>query len=117
QKESADRAMRYLAFIFTTAGIVSIGMATNLPRLFYAIGASPAAAVAAASQDQPAAQRQDCERTTPCRGDRDCRRGSARRRAVFSHSRRGKWHAYDRTRHVAVGTVWAIRVWRSNWSN
>jgi MFS family permease len=54
QKGAADRAMRRLAFIFTTAGIVSIGMATNLPRLFNAIGASPAAAIAAASLMGPA---------------------------------------------------------------
>jgi hypothetical protein len=54
QKVAADRAMRRLAFIFTAAGIVSIGMATNLPRLFNAIGASPAAAIAAASLMGPA---------------------------------------------------------------
>jgi len=50
----ADRAMRLLAFTFTAAGIVSIGMATNLPRLFVAIGASSAAAITAASLMGPA---------------------------------------------------------------
>jgi MFS family permease len=50
----ADRAMRLLAFTFTAAGIVSIGMATNLPRLFAAIGASSAAAITAASLMGPA---------------------------------------------------------------
>jgi MFS family permease len=54
QKATGARAMVLLAFIFTTAGIVSIGMATNLPRLFSAVGASPAAAIAAASLMGPA---------------------------------------------------------------
>ena len=46
--------MRILAFMFTASGIVSIGMATNLPRLFAVIGASPAAGIAAASLMGPA---------------------------------------------------------------
>jgi MFS family permease len=53
-QEKADRAMRILAFMFTASGIVGIGMATNLPRLFSAIGASPTAAIAAASLMGPA---------------------------------------------------------------
>jgi MFS family permease len=48
-KKRADRTMIILACLFTAWGIVSIGMSTNLPRLFSAIGASPAAAIAAAS--------------------------------------------------------------------
>jgi hypothetical protein len=46
--------MAILAFVFTTSGIVSIGVATNLPGLFSALGASPAAAIAAASLMGPA---------------------------------------------------------------
>jgi hypothetical protein len=46
--------MRILAFMFAASGVVSIGMATNLPRLFAVIGASPAAGIAAASLMGPA---------------------------------------------------------------
>jgi MFS family permease len=53
-QEKADRAMRILAFMFTASGIVGIGMATNLPRLFSAIGATPTVAIAAASLMGPA---------------------------------------------------------------
>jgi MFS family permease len=53
-KEKTDRFMRILAFMFTASGVVSIGMATNLPRLFAAVGASPAAGIAAASLMGPA---------------------------------------------------------------
>jgi hypothetical protein len=49
-----DHGMFILAFMFTASGMVGIGMATNLPRLFTAIGASPAAAIAAASLFGPA---------------------------------------------------------------
>ncbi len=49
-----DRGMLILSFMFTAAGMVTIGMATNLPRLFVAIGATPAAAIAAASLLGPA---------------------------------------------------------------
>ena len=49
-----DRRMAVLMFMFTMSGIVSIGMATNLPGLFIAIGASPGAAIAAASLMGPA---------------------------------------------------------------
>jgi hypothetical protein len=41
--------MLLLAFMFTASGMVSIGMATNLPSLFAAMGVVPAAAIAAAS--------------------------------------------------------------------
>ena len=44
-----NRGMLILAFIFTAAGMVTLGMAANLPLLFVAVGASPAAAIAAAS--------------------------------------------------------------------
>jgi MFS family permease len=50
----ADRRMVVLMFMFTVSGIVSIGMATNLPGLFVAIGATPVAAIAAASLMGPA---------------------------------------------------------------
>jgi MFS family permease len=53
-QRKTDRLMRILAFMFTASGIVSIGMATNLPRLFTVIGASPAAGIAAASLMGPA---------------------------------------------------------------
>lgn len=53
-KKSTDRSMRILAFMFAASGVVSIGMATNLPRLFAVIGASPAAGIAAASLMGPA---------------------------------------------------------------
>jgi MFS family permease len=49
-----DRGMYLLAFMFTASGMVSIGLATNLPRLFAALGAAPAAAIAAASMLGPA---------------------------------------------------------------
>jgi MFS family permease len=49
-----DRGVALLAFVFTASGMVSIGMATNLPRLFVAVGAAPAAAIAAASMLGPA---------------------------------------------------------------
>jgi MFS family permease len=51
---ASDRRMLILAFMFTASGIVTIGMATNLPRLFAAMGAAPAAAIAAASIVGPA---------------------------------------------------------------
>jgi hypothetical protein len=46
--------MLILAFTFTASGIVSIGMATNLPRLFNEMGVGPTAAIAAASLMGPA---------------------------------------------------------------
>jgi hypothetical protein len=46
--------MTILAFVFTAAGIVSIGMATNLPGLFSTFGVTPAVAIAAASFMGPA---------------------------------------------------------------
>jgi len=46
--------MVVLMFMFTVSGIVSIGMATNLPGIFVAIGTTPAAAIAAASLMGPA---------------------------------------------------------------
>jgi len=54
QPQSFDRGMYLLAFMFTASGMVSIGLATNLPRLFAAMGAAPAAAIAAASMLGPA---------------------------------------------------------------
>jgi MFS family permease len=53
-RQSFDRGMFLLAFIFTASGMVSIGMATNLPRLFAAMGAAAAVAIAAASMLGPA---------------------------------------------------------------
>jgi MFS family permease len=53
-RQAFDRGMYLLAFMFTASGMVSIGMATNLPRLFAALGAAPAAAIAAASMLGPA---------------------------------------------------------------
>jgi MFS family permease len=50
----ADRRMVVLMFMFTVSGVVSIGMATNLPGLFVALGATPIAAIAAASLMGPA---------------------------------------------------------------
>jgi hypothetical protein len=44
-----NKSMTVLAFIFTTSGMVTMGMAANLPLLFAAVGASPPAAIAAAS--------------------------------------------------------------------
>ncbi len=44
-----NTSMLVLAFIFTTSGMVTMGLAANLPLLFVAVGASPAAAIAAAS--------------------------------------------------------------------
>jgi MFS family permease len=54
QRQAFDRGMYLVAFMFTASGMVSIGMATNLPRLFAALGATPAAAIAAASMLGPA---------------------------------------------------------------
>ena len=54
QRKKIDRDMLILAVLFTAWGIVSTGMSTNLPRLFSAVGASPAAAIAAASLMGPA---------------------------------------------------------------
>jgi hypothetical protein len=53
-RQAFDRGMFLLAFMFTGSGMVSIGLATNLPRLFAAMGAAPAAAIAAASMLGPA---------------------------------------------------------------
>ena len=53
-RQAFDRGMFLLAFMFTTSGMVSIGMATNLPRLFAAMGAATGAAIAAASMLGPA---------------------------------------------------------------
>jgi len=50
----SDRGMLLLGFILAASGMVSSGMATNLPRLFVVIGAAPAAAIAAASMLGPA---------------------------------------------------------------
>jgi hypothetical protein len=50
----SDQSVYILAFMLTTSGMVGIGMATNLPHLFAAIGAAPAAAIAAASLVGPA---------------------------------------------------------------
>ena len=44
-----NKGMTVLAFIFTASGMVTMGMAANLPLLFAAVGASPPAAIAAAS--------------------------------------------------------------------
>jgi MFS family permease len=52
--QKSDHGMLLLAFMFTTSGMVSIGMATNLPSLFAAMGVVPAAAIAAASLLGPA---------------------------------------------------------------
>jgi hypothetical protein len=52
--QSSDYGILLLGFMFTASGMVSIGMATNLPRLFAVIGATPAAAIAAASLLGPA---------------------------------------------------------------
>ncbi len=54
EAEPLDRSMLLLGFMFTASGMVTIGMATNLPRLFMAMGAAPAAAIAAASLLGPA---------------------------------------------------------------
>jgi MFS family permease len=51
---ASDHSMLILAVMFTASGMVSIGMATNLPRLFAVLGAAPAAAIAAASMLGPA---------------------------------------------------------------
>lgn len=52
--QSLDRGILLLGIMFTASGMVSIGIATNLPRLFAVIGAAPAAAIAAASLLGPA---------------------------------------------------------------
>jgi predicted MFS family arabinose efflux permease len=44
-----NKGMTVLAFIFTASGMVTMGLAANLPLLFAAVGASPPAAIAAAS--------------------------------------------------------------------
>ncbi|MEP6883671.1 MAG: MFS transporter [Gammaproteobacteria bacterium] len=44
-----NNSMWVLAFVFTASGMVTIGLAANLPLLFVAVGASPPAAIAAAS--------------------------------------------------------------------
>jgi len=49
-----DRRMWILAWVFTACGIVSTGIATNLPGLFSAMGVSTGSAVAAASLMGPA---------------------------------------------------------------
>jgi MFS family permease len=53
-RQASNHGMFLLAFMFTASGMVSIGMATNLPLLFAAMGAAPAAAIAAASLLGPA---------------------------------------------------------------
>ena len=50
----SDPRMAILAFMFTASGIVSYGVAANLPGLFTAWGATPVAAIAAASLMGPA---------------------------------------------------------------
>ena len=49
-----DRRMWILAFMFTTSGVVSIGVATLMPSLLLATGATATAAIAAASLMGPA---------------------------------------------------------------
>ncbi len=51
---AADRGMWLVSLLFTAGGMVTIGLATNLPRLFVAVGATPAAAIAAAALLGPA---------------------------------------------------------------
>jgi len=48
-KPAWNNSMLILAFIFTTSGMVTMGLAANLPLLFVAVGASPPVAIAAAS--------------------------------------------------------------------
>jgi MFS family permease len=52
--KTPDRRMWILAFMFTTSGVVSIGVATLMPTLLLATGASATAAIAAASLMGPA---------------------------------------------------------------
>jgi MFS family permease len=52
--QSLDRGMLLLAFIFAASGMVTIGMASNLPLLFTALGVPPAVAIATASLLGPA---------------------------------------------------------------
>ena len=52
--KSPDRRMWILAFMFTTSGVVSTGVATLMPTLLLATGATPTAAIAAASLMGPA---------------------------------------------------------------
>jgi hypothetical protein len=49
-----DRRMLILSFMFTASGVVAYGVAANLPGLFAALGATPVAAIAAASLMGPA---------------------------------------------------------------
>jgi MFS family permease len=51
---AADRSLWLVSVLFTAAGMVTIGLATNLPRLFVAVGATPGAAIAAAALLGPA---------------------------------------------------------------
>jgi MFS family permease len=51
---SADRRMLLLAVMFTTSGVVGTGVATNMPDLLLASGASAPIAIAAASLMGPA---------------------------------------------------------------
>jgi MFS family permease len=50
----ADRRMQTLTFVFTASGIVTSGLAANLPGLFAVTGLTPTAAIAAASLMGPA---------------------------------------------------------------
>ena len=49
-----DRRMLLVSFLFTATGMVTIGIGTNLPSLFLALGAGSAAAIAAGSLLGPA---------------------------------------------------------------
>jgi hypothetical protein len=49
-----DRGMALLAFIFATSGMVTIGVATNLPLLFISMGVAPPVAIATAALLGPA---------------------------------------------------------------
>jgi len=54
EASTSQRGGRALGLMFTASGMVTIGLATNLPGLFVALGAAPVAAIAAASLLGPA---------------------------------------------------------------
>ena len=125
--------MVILAGVFAACWFVSVAMATNLPRLLEALGATPAAAIGAAALGRAGAggRAADRIRTAAPRlaaALRQAGRGLApARRCVPAGARRPgrhpvqpppwrrQWLAEHCAGHAALGLVRRPRVWASGW--
>jgi len=125
--------MFLLAFIFATSGMVTIGMATNLPLLFTAMGVPPAVAIATrvpagsgsgccsnSGIQCPSPHHAACERTSgecaaPARRGLTIAIGGAPAIVAFSvlHGA-GQRHADHLPRHLAARALRTRRLWAAD---